>query len=211
MDDPTDTPSLSQAFAATGPTPPSTWSSKPSESFRPKPSAKIRGLIGRLGLRYHPANSADLGSHQAMLGLLAEDLAHIDPELLERAIDHHVVGSPYMPKAADLIRLCQQLTMPSTTLEAYADELNGMNFSKANGWQWFVNSRKREDGSTERFLDRHDSWKRDHEWKQAAREIEATQAVIADLIAQGIAQAEFDRMQRDGTITRMVERRLAAR
>ena len=118
---------VSAVFAASGPTPPSTWSSKPSESSKPKPSAKIRGLIGRLGLRYHPTNSTDLAAHQAMLQLLAEDLAHMPPDALERAIDRHVVTSPYMPKAADLIKLAQSESRPGTIPRnpgrSYAEDL----------------------------------------------------------------------------------------
>lgn len=149
MDDNHNPPTLSEAFAGRGQTPPSTWSSKPSESFKPKPSAKIRGLIGRLGLRYHPANQADLGSHQAMLALLAEDVAHLDPDLLAIAIDRHVASSPYMPKAADLIALAQKAMPPKTSLEAYAEKLNGMRFSRESGRHWFVNTTA--DG--QRYLD----------------------------------------------------------
>ena len=75
---------ISQILEGKDLTRPSTWSSPPSAKC--KPSAKVRGLIGRLGLRYHPANSADLGAHQAMLAMLADDVAHIPPDALERAI-----------------------------------------------------------------------------------------------------------------------------
>lgn len=47
-----------------------------------------------------------------MLSLLADDVAHIPPDDLERAIERHVVSSPYMPKAADLIKLAQDNTKP---------------------------------------------------------------------------------------------------
>lgn len=49
-----------------------------------------------------------------MLALLAEDVASIPPEFLEVAIDRHVVSSPYMPKAADLIRLAKEAATPRT-------------------------------------------------------------------------------------------------
>lgn len=42
-----------------------------------------------------------------MLVLLAEDLADLPTGLLERAIQRHCTTSPYMPKAADLIKLAQ--------------------------------------------------------------------------------------------------------
>ncbi len=43
---------------------------------------------------------------------------------------------------------------PPPELQAYADDLNKRNFSRAYGWHWFVNQRRLEDGSTERYLDR---------------------------------------------------------
>jgi hypothetical protein len=148
------TPTLSQAFADRDPTQLSTCSTKPNENFRrSKPSAKIRDLIARLGLRYRPTNQADLEAHAGMLALLAEDLADVPTDLLERAVQHHVATSPYMPKAADLIRLAQSFQKPPTTLEAYAEQLNEMNFSQALGYHWFV--REHPDGRRE--LDRNDS------------------------------------------------------
>lgn len=89
--------------------------------------------------------------------MLAEDVAHLAPDLLDRAIQRHVAASPYMPKAADLIKLAQSFMMPATTLEAYADELNERNFTKAMGWRWFVGTRKHPDGSEERYLDRKEA------------------------------------------------------
>lgn len=84
-----------------------------------------------------------------MLALLAEDVAHLDPDLLERAIDRHVATSPYMPKAADLIKLAQSFMAPRSSLDDYAEHLNSMAFSKMSGRHWFVNTSA--DGV--RFLD----------------------------------------------------------
>lgn len=128
MSDHYDPPTISQAFGDPGQTPPSTWSSNPSESYKPKPSAKTRGLIGRLGLRYHPTNSADLASHQAMLTLLCEDLATIPADVLEKAIQRHVATSPYMPKAADLTKLARDIVAGQSVSiprggESYAHDL----------------------------------------------------------------------------------------
>jgi hypothetical protein len=147
MDDQDYTPrTIAQVFGDRDQTPPSTWSSKPSESFKPKPSAKVRGLIGRLGLRYHPTNSTDLNSHQAMLALLAEDVAMLPPDLLEKAIDRHVTLSPYMPKAADLIRLAREIEMSSgARLQrrggTYAEDLAASYNAKRTRQdvEWFVN------------------------------------------------------------------------
>lgn len=89
-----------------------------------------------------------------MLALLAEDVADLPTELLDRAIQRHVATSPYMPKAADLIRFAQSFQAPQTSLEAYANELNERNFSKALGWHWFV----REHADGRRELDRSDTF-----------------------------------------------------
>jgi len=64
-------------------------------------------LIGELGLRYRPASQADLESHAAALALLASDVADVPPDYLARAIAKHVVESPYLPKACDLIRIAK--------------------------------------------------------------------------------------------------------
>lgn len=100
---------IAEVFGDRGPTLPSTCSTRPSESYRPKPSAKIRDLVSRLGLRYRPTNAADLEAHAAMLALLAQDVADIPPDLLDKAIQRHVAQSPYMPKAADLVRLAKDI------------------------------------------------------------------------------------------------------
>lgn len=59
-------------------------------------------------MRYRPTNQADLQAHAGMLAILAEDLADVPVALLEQAIQRHATTSPYMPKAADLIRLARE-------------------------------------------------------------------------------------------------------
>lgn len=44
-----------------------------------------------------------------MLALLAEDLADMPPDLLDAAIRRHVAMSPFMPRAAELIRLAADI------------------------------------------------------------------------------------------------------
>src|SRR5687767_1904962 len=78
------------------------------ERHRKPPSAKTQRLIGELGLRYPPASQADLEQHAATLALLASDVADVNPDLLERAIEDHVRNSVYMPKAAELIAGAKQ-------------------------------------------------------------------------------------------------------
>lgn len=206
MTEPYDPPSLSQAFGDRGQTPPSTWSSKPSENYRPKPSAKIRGLIGRLGLRFHPANSADLASHQAALSLMAEDLAHIDPDMLERAIDRHVMTSKFMPRAAELIALAQSLMQPETSLHAYAEQLNDQSFSREQGWFWRVGVPA--DGP--RYLDRIDAKNAPAQaWKPSQREIEITNEVVAEFVRDpSMTQERFSAFVQSGAITRAVAKRM---
>lgn len=99
-----------------GRTLPSTSFAKPEQTSRPKPSAKIRSLIAELGLRYRPTSQADLEAHAGALALLCADLADAPPHLLERAIQKHAIVSPYLPKAADLVKLMQEslnLSRPS--------------------------------------------------------------------------------------------------
>jgi hypothetical protein len=196
---------LGQVIEALDPTQRSTCSSKPNANSKPKPSAKIRGLIGRLGLRYHPANSADLASHQAMLLLLAEDLAHVDPEMLERAINKHVAKSPYMPKASQLIALAQAEIAPRTSLQAYADVLTDERFSRENGWRWSVST----DGQNRKYLDRHDIGEQFVAYQPSELEMRITQEVCAELARDpDLTQAQFAHMVRYGRVSRIVADRL---
>lgn len=72
---------------------------------RKRISAKTERLIAELGLRYRPSVQADLEEHAASIALLITDVADIPPDLLEQAIRRHVMKSPYMPKACELIEL----------------------------------------------------------------------------------------------------------
>lgn len=64
-------------------------------------------LISEVGLRYRPTSQADLQAHGASLALLADDLADMPVDLLRKAIAKHVVESPFLPKASDLVRLAK--------------------------------------------------------------------------------------------------------
>jgi len=141
------TPTLAQAFADHDQTLPSTCSSRPSETFRPKPSAKIRDLIARLGLRFRPTNQADLAAHAAMLAILADDLADVPAVLLDQAIQRHVATSPYMPKAADLIRIAKEIDREEQARipkrnpgRSYAEELAALYNSQRtrSDVEWYV-------------------------------------------------------------------------
>ena len=75
----------------------------------------MKRLILELGLRYRPSAQADLESHSATIALLAQDVADVPPHLLEQAIRQHVLNSPYLPKASDLIAIARGL-LPARTV-----------------------------------------------------------------------------------------------
>lgn len=58
--------------------------------------------MGKLGLRYPPANSVDRDAHAARVALLAEDCADIDPEWLDAAAREWAKREPFMPRACEL-------------------------------------------------------------------------------------------------------------
>lgn len=97
-------------------------------SVKPEPRkvpSAIKALVAELGLRYRPSAQADLDEHAASLALLACDLADVPPDLLRRAIGQHVVSSPYMPKASDLIARAKSfLATPDIRKRTLADIYN---------------------------------------------------------------------------------------
>lgn len=110
----------------------------------------IRKIIGEIGFRYRPAAQADLASHAARLGLLAQDVADVPPALLERAATRHARQSEYMPKAVDLINLARQIDeedrgaiRPATVdnktfLQELADRYNANQWPGSDRAEWFV-------------------------------------------------------------------------
>ncbi len=132
------------------------------------------------------------------MALLAEDLAEAKPHLLDAAIARWVGFRPFLPKASELIAIMEAIAAESTppdmaALDAHCDYLNGLHFTKETRTEWFVNSRTREDGATERFCDRRPI-REGSSWKPAPGEVEAIQAKIAKLVASGMTQAEFNRL-----------------
>ena len=115
----------SKAFAVAGQTRRLTFGDKPKPTQPPKVPTKIRSLIAELGLRYRPTSQADLEAHAGALAMLCVDLADAPPHLLERAIQRHALESPYLPKAADLVKLMQSLlndARPTTAPGAKLDQ-----------------------------------------------------------------------------------------
>lgn len=135
-------------------TPPSTFAAWPSPSLKPKSAPpRIKLLVADLGLRYRPSVAADLEAHATAIGLLTLDLADIPPDRLERAINAWVRRERWMPKASELIAICQEHQRaeiagrsvdprsPAEQARAFASERNAMLASKAEARkdiEWFV-------------------------------------------------------------------------
>lgn len=60
-----------------------------------------------MGLRYRPSAQADLADHAAGLALLANDLADIPAEYLDRAIRQWARENKFMPRASELAEIAQ--------------------------------------------------------------------------------------------------------
>lgn len=79
----------------------------PSSERRPLPSARTLEIIGKLGLRYPPANSVDREAHAARVALLAEDCTDIDPDMLDAAARDWAKREPFFPRACELRELAK--------------------------------------------------------------------------------------------------------
>lgn len=88
---------VTDAWADLGPTRP-----LPSSEPQQPPSARTIEIVGKLGLRYPPANSVDRDAHAARVALLAEDCADIPAEWLDVAAREWAKGEPFMPRACEL-------------------------------------------------------------------------------------------------------------
>lgn len=58
--------------------------------------------MGKLGLRYPPANSVDRDSHAARVALLAEDCADIPEDWLDEAARRWAKAQPFFPRTCEL-------------------------------------------------------------------------------------------------------------
>jgi hypothetical protein len=87
---------ISSAWADLGPTRP-----LPSSEQQQRPSAKALEIIGKLGLRYPPANSVDREAHAARVALLAEDCADIPDEWLDEAARRWAKSQPFFPRTCE--------------------------------------------------------------------------------------------------------------
>ena len=91
------------------------------EPRQKSPLAETQILIADLGLRYRPSAQADLEAHARLLGLLACDVAEIDPRDLDVAIRLHAKQSPFMPKACELIELADDARAERQMAERIAE------------------------------------------------------------------------------------------
>lgn len=96
------------AYEDLGPTRRSTCSERPEQPRKPTVPPAIGRLIAELGLRYRPTAATDLAAHGEALRLLALDVADLPADRLERAITKWVRAERWMPRASDLVALCQE-------------------------------------------------------------------------------------------------------
>lgn len=89
--------------------------------------------------------------------------------------------------------------MTADELQAYADELNARTFTRALGCSWLVASRRREDGTEERYLDRRGN--EPAPWTPAEGEVEAIRERAAGFLRSGMSQAEFNRLVDEGKLS----------
>jgi hypothetical protein len=69
---------------------------------QPLPSARTVEIMGKLGLRYPPANSVDRDAHAARVALLAEDCADIPDDWLDEAARRWAKAEPFFPRTCEL-------------------------------------------------------------------------------------------------------------
>lgn len=132
--------SNSPAYAELGPIPHST-----SYEQRKQPSARIARIIGELGLRYRPSAAADLEAHAASLALLTQDVAHMNEDRLEWAAREWARTERFMPKACDLIALCNKQRPQSDSermmrLRAACDHANAhlASIGRSHELEWVI-------------------------------------------------------------------------
>lgn len=100
-------PILNQGFVVAGRTHRLTSPDAEPPKSKPNIPPAIKRMIGELGLRYRPTSQVDLEAHAASIALLASDLYDMPPHILEKAIGKHVLSSPYLPKASDLVAIAR--------------------------------------------------------------------------------------------------------
>lgn len=135
--------------AAHDPTRLSTSTSPPKPSLPRNPPAKIKALIAELGLRYRPTAQTDLQAHAALLALLTQDVADLPPDRLDRAIREWVRTQRFMPRAAELVALCQA----DQQAEAKSARTTGDPLDEARQWVAQRNARLRSSSNGRRDIE----------------------------------------------------------
>ncbi|HEX8413188.1 MAG TPA: hypothetical protein VF637_04805 [Sphingomicrobium sp.] len=92
-------------------------------------------------MRFRPLGAENQEEYTASVALLEQDVAIIPPPLLDRAITEWVRTKRFLPRAAELIDLAQQIQRGSqqgtdaalAQLQAHCDRLNALNDGR-DGW-----------------------------------------------------------------------------
>lgn len=116
-------------------------SAPPMRSAKPSVPPIIKTMVRELGLRFRPLGAENQEEYTASVALLEQDVAIIPPPLLDRAITEWVRTKRFLPRAAELIDLAQQIQRGSqqgtdaalAQLQAHCDRLNALNDGR-DGW-----------------------------------------------------------------------------
>jgi hypothetical protein len=108
---------------AAGETPPWTCSETQFQTMadlppRQKATRGHRQAIAELGLRFQPANAADLEAHRLRLELLASDCAEIAPSLLRDACDMVARDAKGLPYASEILAAARHLVEERQRIQA---------------------------------------------------------------------------------------------
>lgn len=129
-----------------------TCTAEPAQRSMPRVPPLIQKIIAGIGFRYPPSVAADKEAHAARLALLAADVSHVPPALLERAATRHARQSEFMPKAAELIAIARQIDAEEvgkrqanaapvdnrTFLQELADRYNANQWPGSDRNEWHV-------------------------------------------------------------------------
>lgn len=137
------------AYEDLGPTRRSTCSERHEPPRKPTVPPAIGRLIAELGLRYRPTAATDLAAHGEALRLLALDVSDLPADRLERAIAKWVRAERWMPRASDLVTLCQddqrrsfdRSYQPAAALasaDAFACIRNAGGMANRTNIEWYV-------------------------------------------------------------------------
>lgn len=212
MDDIPEHPAFHKPPAVLTRIPSSTCSPQPERPERPRIPPIILELVTELGLRYLPSSQADKQAHAARVGLLAQDVADVNPLKLRLAIAHWVKSRPYLPKASELRLIAESLEeQPLTDLYAFCADRNAWAERMGMDWWYRVVSRDLPDGTPRREVEKLEGWRAIEErakargervewFKPTPDEAAEIHAKVARFIAANpdCTQKEFNRLVDEG-------------